>query len=87
MENNVKEELNICQESTRQRDMIMNSLGLSEKILQVLRGVIPQDECDVKSENCVLDTIKINTSNLISLERNLNEIIRKITGQENKYER
>lgn len=80
MENNIKEELNICQETARQRDMIMNSLSLSEKILQVLRGVFPQDECDMKSENCVLDTISINTKNLIDLEKNLNEIIRKITG-------
>lgn len=80
METNMKEEFNICQETARQRDMIMNSLSLSEKILQILRGTIPQDECDMKSENCVLDTIKINTGNLISLERNLNEIIRKIAG-------
>lgn len=80
MENNVRENFNVCQELARQRDMILNILSLSEKILQILRGAIPQDECDMKSENCVLDTIKINTGNLISLERNLNEIIRKIAG-------
>lgn len=80
MENNIKEELNVSQEVSRQRDMIMNSLSLSEKILQVLRGTIPQDDCEVKSENCILDTIQINTKNLRDLERNLNEIIKKIIG-------
>ena len=38
MENNVKQQLNVCQEVAIQKDMILNSLSLSEKILQVLRG-------------------------------------------------
>lgn len=48
MENNVKQQLNVCQE--------------------------------VANDNCVLDTIKINTKNLRDLEKNLNEIIEKIMG-------
>ena len=80
MENNIKEELNICQETIRQKDMIMNALSLSEKILQALRGVVPQDECEMENDNCVLDTIKINTKKLRDLEKNLNEIIVWIMG-------
>lgn len=80
MENNVKQQLNVCQEVAIQKDMILNSLSLSEKILQVLRGSMPQEDCEVANDNCVLDTIKINIKNLRDLEKNLNEIIEKIMG-------
>lgn len=81
MENNVRENFNVCQELARQRDMILNVLSLSEKILQTIRGnTVPQDDCEVANENCVLDTIKINSKNLRDLESNLNEMIEKIMG-------
>ena len=60
--------------------MIVNTLSISEKILQALRGATPQEDCECQKDDCVLDTMKINTRNLRDLERNLDEIIRKIIG-------
>ncbi len=78
--NEAKEEFNVCVETAKQRDMILNALSLSEKILKALRGEMLQEDCDIANDNCVLDTIKTNTRNLKDLERNLNEIIEKIMG-------
>jgi len=80
MENNLKEEFNVCLETKRQQDMIVNALSLSDKVLQVLRGAMPQEDSECLSDNCVLDTMKINTRNLKDLEKNLDEIVRKIVG-------
>ncbi|MDO4394899.1 MAG: hypothetical protein Q4C23_02845 [Mycoplasmatota bacterium] len=78
MEN--KENLNICAELNKQRDMIQNLCSISSKILEVLRGAIPIEDNECVSENCILDTQKNNSKNLLYLERNLNEIASKIIG-------
>lgn len=80
MENNIKEEINLTQEIKRQQEVIYTTLSISEKVLQVLRGAIPQDDSECQKDDCIFDTVKINNKNLSKLEMNLNEIARKIIG-------
>lgn len=80
MENSVKEELNLCVEIKKQQEIINCALSITEKVLQVLRGAMPQDETECMKDDCIFDTLKINSRNLSSLERNINEIARKVIG-------
>ena len=75
-----KESVSLCAELSKQRDMIQNLCSISNKILEVLRGVTPIEDIECVSENCMLDTQKNNSKNLLYLERNLNEIANKIIG-------
>ena len=80
MESSVKEEFNVAIELKRQQEVIGCAINITEKILQVLRGVVPKEDCDCMKDDCIFDTLKINSRNLSSLERNLNEIARKVIG-------
>ena len=80
MESSVKEEFNVAIELKRQQEVIGYAINITEKILQVLRGNVPKEDCDCMKDECILDTLKINGSNLSTLEKNLNEIARKVIG-------
>lgn len=80
MENNIKEEFNICDEIKSQQDKITIIFSISEKILQTLRGKIPEKESESLRDECLIDGIKINNEKLFELEQNINEIARKIMG-------
>ena len=76
----VREEFNLAIELKRQQEVISCALSASEKILQVLRGANPKEDSGCMKDDCIFDTLKINGSNLYTLERNLSEIARKIIG-------
>ncbi|MCI9434743.1 MAG: hypothetical protein HFI86_05695 [Bacilli bacterium] len=80
MESNLKEEINVYVEAKKQQDLICNVINITEKVLQILRGDVPKDENECMKEVCILDTLKINSNNLTALEKNLNEIAKKIIG-------
>ena len=84
MEN--KENLNLCAELCKQKDIIQNLCSISSKILEVLRGAIPSENAECVGENCMLDTMldgartKIIASNTgMAVEGNILEVV-KITG-------
>lgn len=70
----------VASELKRQQDIISSSINISEKILEVLRGNVPKNDTDCVKEECILDTLKINGGSLEVLEKNLNEIARKMIG-------
>lgn len=80
MENSAKEELNLAIELKKHQELIGYAVNISEKILQILRGAIPRDDTECMKDECLLDTLRINGSYLSTLEKNLNEIARKIMG-------
>lgn len=80
MENNLKEEIVLASELQYQRELIMQLNGITEKILNVLRGALNEDCESIKEENCMLDTLRNSKSGLHKLEKNVNEIARKIIG-------
>lgn len=79
MENN-REEITLSSEIQKEKDMIINALCITEKVLSVLRGNTPQEDCECTREECILDSLKINSRNLIELNKNLEEIARKVIG-------
>lgn len=80
MECDVKEELNIVHEIQYQKDMLLNIIGITEKILGVVRGQ-PVEECEnIQEEICLLDTLKNNKKLLAKLDKNIEELAAKIIG-------
>lgn len=80
MEMEQVKEFCVASELKRQQDIISCSINISEKILEVLRGNVPKNDTDCVKEECILDTLKINSGSLEVLEKNLNEIARKMIG-------
>lgn len=76
----INDEISLVAEIKKQQDIICNALCISEKVLQVLRGNLPKNDGECMKDECVFDTLKINEVNLLTLERNLNEIARKVIG-------
>lgn len=76
----VKEEFNIARAINEEKEIIMRIGAISEKILEMLRGKLPMEEENIPTENCILDTMKINKKMLCRLERNIDEIANKIMG-------
>lgn len=54
MEN--KENLNICAELCKQKDIIQNLCSISSKILEVLRGAMPSENAECVGEKLLKDT-------------------------------
>lgn len=80
MEMEQVKEFCVAGELKRQQDIIGCSISISEKILQILRGATPKEDTECFKDECVLDTLRVNSRNLELLENNLNEIARKIIG-------
>lgn len=76
----VKEEFNIARAINEEKEIIMRIGAISEKILEMLRGTLSMEEESIPTENCILDTMKINKKMLCRLERNIDEIANKIMG-------
>ena len=80
METNLKEELNVVQEIQKEKDIISNLNNITEKILAVVRGNLCEECETLQSENCLMDTLKNNNRELARLERNINELAKKVIG-------
>ena len=76
----VKEEFNVCAEVKRQQEMIGYAVNITERLLQVLRGTTSNEDAECMKDECIFDTLRINSVNLSTLEKNLNEIARKVIG-------
>lgn len=76
----VKEEFNVCAEVKRQQEMIGYAVNITERLLQVLRGTTSKEDAECMKDECIFDTLRINSVNLSTLEKNLNEIARKVIG-------
>lgn len=74
------EKTNICVEINRQRELLINLNSISSKILAVLRGESTTEKEVNLSENCLLDTIRNSGTELLELEKKLEEIANLIIG-------
>lgn len=76
----VKEEFNVCTEVKRQQEVIGYAVNITEKVLQVLRGTASKEDAECMKDECIFDTLRVNSVYLSTLEKNLNEIARKVIG-------
>ena len=76
----VKEEFNVCAEVKKQQEMIGYAVNITERLLQVLSGATSKENAECMKDECIFDTLRINSVNLSTLEKNLNEIARKVIG-------
>lgn len=77
---NVKEELTIVNEIKKQQEHLGTTLAICEKILQVLRGTMPQEDTECIKDECLFDTLKIDSQLIREIEKDVNEIAKKIIG-------
>ena len=80
MENNLKEVITVVQEVNKEKEVISNLNNITEKILAVVRGNLCEDCNDLQTENCLMDTLMNNNKELARLEKNLNELAKKVIG-------
>lgn len=80
-ETNIEEkEMNLCSELNKQKDILMYLNDTTNKILNILRGALNEDSECMPQENCMLDTVKNNKTFLKRLEKNINEIEKRVIG-------
>ena len=64
----------------KQQEMIGYTVNITERLLQVLSGATSKENAECMKDECIFDTLRINSVNLSTLEKNLNEIARKVIG-------
>lgn len=82
MDNKTFEEFGVLPFLNKEKDIIASSIVMSERILALLRGGVKEENDTCIKEECLLDTLKNNTEDLIRLERNLKEITQRLIGGE-----
>lgn len=80
MDNKTFEEFSVLPFLNKEKDIIASSIVMSERILTLLRGGVKEENDTCIKEECLLDTLKNNTEDLIRLERNLAEITQRLIG-------
>ena len=75
-----KEKVNVVYEIQQQKEVIMKINSITERILGVVRGNMPEECESVMEENCMMDTILNNKKGLARLEKNINELADKLIG-------